>query len=184
MTRRELMESFRDAEPARVERNGQAYVETEQRVKSELQRHLNDYRALDQVCQTGRLIRDDMDNQIRRYHDYVIAGQIVAHYRQKGCRGKQGNVFEHVIPARTLRNMYIADRITVDQVLNAPTCIISPDKNDMLRKLGLAKTTPNAWFFWQRYKDLGIEVETYDGTLVDFDTWDFDKHCEYFGIDL
>lgn len=182
LEQRKLMENFKDIEPARVQRNGQAYVDTDEFIRPELERYLTMYRELDQISQRGRLIRDQIDNLIRRYHDYVIAGKMVAHYRQVGCRKKEGNVFEHVIPARTIRNMLIQGSITLNQALNAPTCIIVPKKNKMLSKAKRTKSTPNAWFFWQRYDILDIEIETYDGTAVDQTTWDFAKHCDYFKI--
>lgn len=179
---RERMEGFQDFVPARVQRNGQAYVETYEFVSTEIERYLAMYQALEQTNQTARLIRDQLDELIRRYHDYVIAGKIVAHYRQVGCRVKKGNVFEHVIPLRTVRNMLIQGVLTANQALNAPTCLITPRKNKVLAKHKLTKSTPNAWFFWQRYSVLGMQIETYDGTAVDQTTWDFAEHCKYFNI--
>ena len=179
---REQMEGFQDFEPARVQRNGQAYVETYDFISKELARYLARYQELEQINQTARLIRDQMDQLIRRYHDYVIAGKFVAHYRQVGCRVKKDNVFEHVIPVRTIRNMLIQGVWTVNQALNAPMCLITPKKNKLLTKHKLTKSTPNPWFFWQRYSVLGIQTETYDGTAVDQATWDFAEHCKYFNI--
>ena len=179
---RKLMENFKDVEPARVQRNGQAYVDTDEFIRPELERYLAMYRELDQISQRGRLIRDQIDELIRRYHDYVIAGKIVAHYRQVGCRIKKGNVFEHVIPARSIRNMLIQGICTLDQALNAPTCLVTPKKNKVLADNKLTKSTPNAWFFWRRYDVLNIQIETYDGTPVDQATWDFAKHCDYFNV--
>lgn len=178
----QLMESFQDFEPARVKRNGQAYVETSEYIIPELQRQLEMYQSLEQTNQRGRLIRDQIDNLIRRYHEYVVAGRYVAHYRQAGCMKKDGNVFEHVIPLRTVRNMLSQGTMTIQQALNSPTCLISPEKNVLLGELKLTKSSPNAWFFWQRYNALGLDIETWDGTPVDQTTWDFAKHCEYFGI--
>lgn len=181
-TVQEQIESFKDFEPARVVRNGQAYVETSNFIRSELERLLGMYKKLTKVNQTGRLTRDQIDNLLRRYHDYVIAGKYVAHYRQKGLKIKKGNIFEHVIPQRTIRNMLIAGVITIDQALNAPTCLISKDMNDILTKNKLTKTTPNKWWYWQRYTLLAIEIETYDGTPVDQTTWNLATHWEYFKV--
>ena len=174
------LESFKDFEPARVVRNGQAYVETIEFIRPELQRHLAAYNALERVNQRGRLLRDQIDELIRRYHDYVIAGKFVAHYRQKGLRVKKGNVFEHVIPLRTVRNMLISGVISIDQALNSPTCLLTPEMNKILGSNRLTKSTPNPRYFWQRYRMLGIQIETYDGTAVDQETWDLQKHYEYF----
>ena len=179
---REQIENFKEVEPDRVVRNGQSYVETTEFITAELIRHLAGYRKLTRITQRGRLIRDEIDDLIRRYHDYVIAGKIKAHYRQVGVYEKKGNVFEHVIPLRTLRNMLIAEVITIEQALNAPTCLIKPDANLILGANKLTKKTPNAWMFWQRYRLLNIDIETYDGTPVDQKTWDLQAHWDYFNI--
>jgi hypothetical protein len=179
---RQLMESYVDFDPARVERNGQSYAETIEYSTQKLEVLVARYRALEQVNQTARLLRDDIDEALRRYHDYVIAGRIVAHYRQKGCRTKKGNVFEHVIPLRTVRNMLISGIITINQALNAPTCVINRRNNNLLSKHKRTKHTPNAWWFWQRYDVLNIDIETFDGTPVDMSVWDFGEHCKYFNI--
>jgi len=179
---REQVETFKDVEPDRVTRNGQAYVETTEFITAELTRHLTAYRKLTKITQRGRLLRDEIDDLIRRYHDYVIAGKIKAHYRQVGVYEKKGNVFEHVIPLRTVRNMLIGGIVTIDQALNAPTCLIKPDANQVLSANKLTKKTPNAWMFWQRYQLLNIDIETYDGTPVDQITWDLAQHYQYFQV--
>jgi hypothetical protein len=180
MLLREQIESFKDVEPDRVQRDGLAYAETTEFITTELFRQLASYRKLTRITQRGRLIRDEIDDLIRRYHEYVIAGKIKAHYRQIGVYEKKGNVFEHVIPLRTVRNMLIAGVVTIDQALNAPTCLIKPDSNQLLSKNKLVKKTPNAWMFWQRYAGLEITVETHDGTPVDMLVWDLDQHYQYF----
>ena len=126
---REDLESFEDFEPGKVERNGLAYTQTQEFIEAELTRYLKMYRDLQQVDQTARLIRDQIDGLLRRYHDYVIQGKIQAHYRQVGITSKKGNVFEHVIPARTVRNLLIAGRLTLEQALNSPTCLITNEAN-------------------------------------------------------
>jgi len=181
-TLQESMENFQDFEPTRVERNGQAYVETYNFIKEEVERHLVKYRKLERLNQTGRLTRDQLDELLRRYHDYVIAGKYKAHYRQVGLKSKEGNIFEHVIPTRTVRNLLISGVWNVDQAMNPPTCLLDRTSNDLLSSLKLTKSTPNTWFFWRRYRDLNIKIETYDGTPVDQETWDWRTHCEYFNI--
>ena len=89
-------------------------------------------------------------------------------------------MFGHVIPLRSVRNMLIADFITIEQALNSPTCLIKPDANALLGANKLTKKTPNPWFFWQRYRLLSIDIETYDGTAVDIATWDLAAHYQYF----
>ena len=177
-----LIESFKDFEPARVARNGQSYQETYLFIERELNRYLREYAKIMRMNQTARLIRDQIDGLLRRYHGYMIQGKYGAHYRQVGLQDKDGNVFEHVIPARTVRNMLISGVITIPQALNSPTCIIDQTANSRLGKLKLSKKTPNGWYFWQRYRDLGIEVETFDHTLVDQSTWDLAQHWDYFSV--
>lgn len=180
MSSRELIESFTDFEPARVSRNGQSYKETEQFINQELVRYLAMYGKITRMNQTARLIRDQIDNLIRRYHDYVIQGRYQAHYRERGIITKEGNVFEHVIPAKTVRNLLIGQRITITQALNSPTCLISVSSDRILRENKLSKKTPNPWMFWSRYKILGIDIETYDGTKIDQSTWNLQTHWDYF----
>lgn len=177
---REDLESFEDFEPGKVERNGLAYTQTQEFIEAELTRYLKMYRDLQQVDQTARLIRDQIDGLLRRYHDYVIQGKIQAHYRQVGITSKKGNVFEHVIPARTVRNLLIAGRLTLEQALNSPTCLITNEANQILVDRKLNKRTPSVWWFWRRYEGLGIELETFDGQPVDVRIWDLARHYEYF----
>lgn len=182
MLLREQIQTFKDTEPGRVVRNGKAYTETSKFINEELTRHLASYKKLTKHTQLARLTRDAIDKLIRRYHDYVIAGKYKAHYREVGVIGKKGNVFEHVIPIRTLRNMLIDEVITVQQALNAPTCLITPAKNEILGDLKLTKSTPSAWWFWQRYKSLNLQIETWDSVAVDQSTWDLEKHFQYFEV--
>lgn len=176
----ENIQRFTDFEPGRVTRNGVAYRQTQDFVTQELDRYLDRYRAMTQIDQTARLLRDQIDALLRRYHEYVIQGRIQAHYRQQGVKIKAGNVFEHVIPARTVRNLLIADLISVPQALNPPTCLITQDKNRELARHRLTKRTPDAWNFWSRYQVLGIEIHTWDGVAVDQSTWNLEQHYEYF----
>jgi len=177
---RHSIERFTDFEPGRVTRNGVAYRQTQEFVSEEITRYMERYRAQQQIDQTARLLRDQIDALLRRYHEYVIQGKIQAHYRQVGVKIKAGNVFEHVIPARTVRNLLIADLISVPQALNPPTCLITTANNRVLSRNRMTKRTPNCWQFWSRYQCLGIQIETWDGTPVDQTTWDLARHYEYF----
>lgn len=177
---REELELFEDFEPGKVERNGLAYTQTQEFVETELTRYLEMYRKLEQVDQTARLVRDQIDGLLRRYHDYVIQGKIQAHYRQVGITTKKGNVFEHVIPARTVRNLLIANKLTLQQALNSPTCLINNEVDQMLAERKLNKRTPSVWWFWRRYEGLGIQLETFDGQEVDVRIWDLARHYDYF----
>jgi hypothetical protein len=178
--RRALLEGWTPADHPRVKRSGASYQQTEDFVRAELERWVERYRGLDAHDQTARLIRDEIDDLLRRYHEYCIQQNEGAHYREVGL-GKDTDIeFEHIIPAKIARDALITGRMTVDDALNVPTCDISRAKHSELAATGLQKTTPDPYWFWRRYQDLGIRIETRDGTAVDLDTWNLDRHYEYF----
>jgi len=88
--------------------------------------------------------------------------------------------FEHVIPAAVARDMLLYDRLTVDEALNIPTCRLSATKHKKLNSTKLGSTTPDIYWFWQRYQSLDITVETHDNNVVDMASWNLDTHYEYF----
>jgi hypothetical protein len=73
-------------------------------------------------------------------------------------------------------------RLTIDEALNIPTCRLSAAKHKKLNSTKLGSTTPDIYWFWQRYQSLGIQVETHDGTEVDTVTWNLDSHYTYFKV--
>ena len=182
ISNRSLIEAFQDFEQDRAVRNTASYNETDRFIKQELVRYLDLYQQVYGQNQTRRLIRDQIDNLLRRYHGYVINGSIGGHYREVGVNTKKGAVLEHVIPARTVRNLLICQVITLDQALNSPLCLVSTQSDAILRKNKLVKRTPNIWFFWQRYSILDIQIETHSGDTVDQSTWDLNTHWKYFNI--
>jgi hypothetical protein len=181
MNRRALLEGWTAPAHPRVKRSGSSYQQTDDFVRSELARHVQRYRELDSHDQTARLIRDEIDDLLRRYHDYCIEQNQGAHYRQRGLGRDIDTEFEHIIPAKVARDALITGRMTVDDALNIPTCDLSAAKHRELADTGLTKTTPDPYWFWRRYRDLGVEIETRDGIAVDLDTWNLDTHYEYFG---
>jgi hypothetical protein len=140
------------------------------------------YRRLKVEDQTARLIRDVMDFLLRRYHGYSIKENIGAHYWEKGLAHNAKTEFEHVIPAAVARDLLLFDRLTIDEALNIPTCQLSREKHKKLNSTKLGSTTPDIYWFWQRYQELGIKIETHDGTEVDTVTWNLDTHYNYFGV--
>lgn len=181
MSRRDLLEGWQPPTHPRVKRSGSSYQQTEDFIKSELERHIQRYRELDSHDQTARLIRDEIEDNLRRYHEYCIEQNLGAHYRERGLSRGSDIEFEHIIPARVARDALITGRMTVDDALNIPTCDLSAVKHRELAGNGFAKTTPDPYWFWRRYKNLGIDIETRDGLRVDLDTWNLDTHYEYFG---
>ena len=176
----ELLESYRPANYRRVVRDGNGYVQTHKIACDRIQKAVVEYNKLTATDQYARLLRDEIDFWLRRYHGYCIKDNIGAHYREKGLTQKDKVDFEHVIPAATVRDMLIQNRITVEQAMNAPTCLLRRRNHSRLKKLGLASRTPNAYRFWMRYQDLSVELETHDKIAIDQTTWTLDDHFAKF----
>lgn len=180
MSLQKLMEGYQPGDAPKVTRTGEAYKQTYDYLRENIERLVIRYRQHESHDQTARLMRDDIDNALRRYHEYCIEQNLGAHYRQIGLRDNEKVEFEHVLPAKVVRDALISGRMTVDQAFNVPTCDLSHKKHKELAARGMAKSTPCPYWFWRRYRDLGIEVETRDGTRVDFDSWNLDRHYEHF----
>lgn len=178
----ERVHGFAQKKPAPVKRGGPSYAATYDWAKRRLESYIAEYKSLTVEDQTARLIRDDMDHTLRRYQNYSIKENIGAHYYEKGLAHNAKTEFEHVIPAAVARDMLLYDRITVDEALKIPTCRLSKKNHKLLNSTKLGSTTPDVYWFWQRYQNLGIQIETYDGTDVDTVTWNLDTHYQYFNI--
>jgi hypothetical protein len=178
----ERVNSFAQKKPTPVKRGGASYDATQQFCKSEIERYVTMYKQLAVEDQTARLIRDMIDVLLRRYHGYSIKENIGAHYYETGLAHGTKTEFEHVIPAAVARDLLLFDRITVDEALNIPTCRLSATKHKKLNSIKLGSTTPDIYWFWQRYQSLGIQIETHDGTEVDPVTWNLDSHYTYFKV--
>ena len=89
--------------------------------------------------------------------------------------------FEHVIPVVQLIGLLLAGRITVDEALKAPTCLLRKRYHSLVDKK-FQDTTPDIQNFWQRYiQTIGsIKIETNEGDEVDMNTWNLDQHYIYF----
>jgi len=166
----------------RVIRDGTAYVATDRFVRRGLKICLLLYSKIERLDQTARLIRDAIDFLLRRYHGYSVQGRIKAHYRDQSIRANDKTDFEHVIPASVLTALLIQGRISVDLAMNPPTCLIKKKHHRLLQQHGYGNRTPDVFWFWRRYNLLGIDIETHDGTKVDFNNWNLATHCEYFKI--
>lgn len=176
----ERVSGFAQKKPTPVRRGGASYDATYKFCVRGINLCVWMYRRLKVEDQTARLIRDVMDFLLRRYHNYAIKENIGAHYYEKGLALKAKVEFEHVIPASVARDLLLFDRLTVDEALNIPTCRLSAKNHKKLNSTKLGSTTPDIYWFWQRYQDLGIELETHDGTTVDTTTWNLDTHYDYF----
>jgi hypothetical protein len=76
--------------------------------------------------------------------------------------------------------MFLAGRFTAPEAMNAPTCLLSKAKHTELGGQGLTDSTPDVYWFFRRYQDLGVVIETRDGDVIDLATWNLDQHYEYF----
>jgi len=179
---KERVLAFAQKKPTPVKRGGASYDATYKFCVRGLKLCVWTYRRLKVEDQTARLIRDVMDFLLRRYHGYAIKENIGAHYYEKGLPHGAKTEFEHVIPAAVARDLLLYDRLTIDEALNIPTCRLSASKHKKLNSTRLGSTTPDIYWFWQRYQSLGIQVETHDGTAVDTVTWNLDSHYKHFGI--
>ena len=176
----ERVGGFAQKKPTPVKRGGSSYDATYKFCVRGLKLCIWSYQRLKVEDEIARLIRDVMDFLLRRYHNYAIKENIGAHYFEKGLPHGAKTDFEHVIPAAVARDLLLFDRLTIDEALNIPTCRLSAAKHKKLNSTKLGSTTPDIYWFWCRYQELGISVETHDGTQVDFSTWNLDSHYDYF----
>ena len=176
----ERVSGFSQKKSAPVIRNGHSYDATYRFCSRSLKILVRIYRRLPAQDQTARLIRDVMDFLLRRYHEYAIKETIGAHYIEAGLKHGAKIDFEHVIPAAVARDLLLVGRLTIDEALNVPTCRISAKNHEKLNSTKLRSTTPDIYWFWQRYQSLGIAMKTHDGTAVDTATWNLDTHYQYF----
>jgi hypothetical protein len=186
-TLQEGMQDLRQRRKSNVKRNDKAYEQALSTTTEELERLVDLYRTtVFEEDMRARLIRDSIDHHIRRYHKYAVQGKIESHYHQKGVSLKPSDtIFEHVIPAATVRDKLIDGTLSINQVLNVPTCRVARTTDDALRRKGLHDNTPDGWFFFKRYKLAvdDIKIESYNGQPVtDLDTWTLQDHFDLFGI--
>lgn len=165
---KEAIERFREPVYVRTKRNLESYAATAAYVNNNLTRLVYLYHSTKNDEQTARLIRDDIDNALRRYHGYCIKENFGAHYVEVGLEGN--GIFEHMVPNSTVRDLLLAGVITPTQACNMPTARISVAKDTLLREKGWASRTPDIYNFWRRYQycfDTANLFVTHDGVAVD-----------------
>ena len=178
-----LQERVGEFRPARVDnvvRNGQSYEQSYKFTKRVLKLCKVVFNRLPDNGQAARHVRNLALWSLRQYHEYCIEGHFGAHYRQVGLKAADKKEFEHVLPVSLARDLMFFDMLTIDEAMNIPTCFLSKHKHRQLAKLKLGDSTPDIYWFWKRYADLGIIIETHDGTPVDFSKWSLDTHYQYF----
>ena len=171
-------DNFEQPVPQRVQRTADSYAATEQYVTDNLTRLTAQYQTAAHP-QTARLIRDDIDRSLRRYHQYCVQQRWGAHYRETDS--SDSTVFEHVIPNCVTRALLLAGRITAEQACHMPTCELSSWRDRELRAQGWTSRTPDCWHFWQRYTlcfDTEAVFQTCQGQPVNTATWTLLEHFQ------
>jgi hypothetical protein len=176
-----LLEGFEAPNYGKTRRTPETYQTVARRCKRKLTALVEEYRAVQNDQQELREIRNDIDDALRRYHEYCIKQRdnMGAHYHEQGA--DQDTDFEHLIPAARIRDLLLAGILTVEQALNVPTVVLSRGKHMALKDAGWASHTPDMWLPFKRYSNVfDAEFQTYDGTSIDPDTWTLERHFDYF----
>jgi hypothetical protein len=178
---RESLESFIAPVYGKTKRTAETYATLASYRTRNIYRLIVEYNSTKNDAQLLREIRNDLDYNLRRYHEYCIEQRdnMKAHYYEVGADDDCD--FEHLIPASRIRDLLLANKITIQQALNAPTVRLSRVKHMMLKDAGWAKSTPNMWIPFKRYTNVfDAKYTTYDGTVIDPETWTLDQHYSYF----
>ena len=183
MNLQESVSSFTRINHGRVIRNGESYVQAKQYIHKRVEDALDEYSDITETNQRARLIRDNIDFLLRRYHNYYIKDRIGGHYRQKDLKHDDPKDFEHVLPAAIVRDLLLFGRISIEQAMNPPTCVLHREQHVALAAAGFASKTPDIWNFWQRYADLNIVIVTHDNQEIDTNSWNLGDHYRHFNID-
>lgn len=181
MTLQESLHSFVPPIYGKTVRTADTYRTVAAYCSGNLQRLVAEYREVNNDQQLLREIRNDIDNYLRRYHEYCIEQRdgMGAHYHEIDADPETD--FEHLIPAARIRDLLLAGTITVQQALNAPTVVLSRTKHRALKEAGWAAKTPNMWLPFQRYSQVfDARYQTHDGTAVDPTIWTLAQHYAYF----
>jgi len=165
----------------KTSRSPDTYRTVATRCRENLVRLVTEYHVVENDQQLLREIRNDIDYYLRRYHEYCIEQRdgMRAHYHEIGADDETD--FEHLIPASRIRDLVLANAITVEQALNAPTVVLSRAKHRALKEAGWAAKTPDMWLPFRRYSQVfQAQYQTHDGVLVDPESWTLARHYEYF----
>jgi hypothetical protein len=140
---KELLESFTPPVYIRTQRTANTYKTVADYCTNNLIRIVCEYKSTKNDQQRLREFRNDIDYYIRRYHEYCIKQRdgMKAHYHEVGADDDCD--FEHLIPAARIRDLLLADVITIEQALNAPTVRLSRTKHHLLKESGWASKTPD-----------------------------------------
>ena len=178
---KESLEQFIAPVYGKTQRSPETYKTVARHCSKHIARLVEEYRAVENDQQLLREIRNDIDYYLRRYHEYCIQQRdgMKAHYHEIGADDDCD--FEHLIPAARIRDLLLANAISVEQALNAPTVRLSRSKHRALKDAGWASKTPDMWLPFKRYTNVFTAAyQTHDGTTIDPETWTLDDHFNYF----
>jgi hypothetical protein len=178
---KESLEQFSAPVYGKTKRTAETYKTVAKHCSTHIDRLVGEYQTIKNDQQWLREVRNDIDYYLRRYHKYCIEERdgMKAHYHEVGADAECD--FEHLIPAARIRDLLLAGVITTEQALNAPTVRLSRVKHMMLKDAGWAATTPDMWLPFKRYSYVfEANFETYDGRVVDPNTWTLEQHFDYF----
>lgn len=178
---KESLDQFAAPVYGRTQRTAATYRTVAQYCTRRLQQLVTEYRQVQNDQQLLREIRNDIDNYLRRYHEYCIKQRdgMGAHYHEVGADADTD--FEHLIPAARIRDLLLAQVFTVEQALNAPTVRLSRSKHALLKEAGWDSRTPDMWLPFRRYSQVfSAQYVTHDGVPVDPDRWTLEQHFSYF----
>jgi hypothetical protein len=178
---KESLDQFTAPVYGKTRRTAETYQTVANYCRRNLVRLVAEYHAVQNDQQLLREIRNDIDTYLRRYHEYCIQQRdgMKAHYHEVGA--DEHCDFEHLIPAARIRDLLLANAVSVQQALNAPTVRLSRAKHAALKDAGWASKTPNMWLPFKRYTEVfDAAYQTHDGTVIDPGTWTLEKHYNYF----
>jgi len=178
---KESLERFIAPVYGKTQRTPDTYRTVAAHCRKHIERLVAEYHEVENDQQLLREIRNDIDYYLRRYHEYCIQQRdgMAAHYHE--IDADDDCDFEHLIPAARIRDLLLAQTITVEQALNAPTVRLSRAKHRALKDAGWASKTPNMWLPFERYTNVfAASYQTHDGTAIDPLTWTLEKHYNYF----
>jgi len=181
MNLHESLNNFMAPIYGKTSRSPDTYRTVATRCRENLVRLVTEYHAVENDQQLLREIRNDIDYYLRRYHEYCIEQRdgMRAHYLEIDADDETD--FEHLIPASRIRDLVLANAITVEQALNAPTVVLSRAKHRALKEAGWAAKTPDMWLPFRRYSQVfQAQYQTHDGVLVNPESWTLARHYEYF----
>ena len=181
MNLRESLEQFTAPVYGKTKRTAETYQTVAVYCTHNLIRLVSEYQIIKNDQQWLREVRNDIDNYLRRYHEYCIQQRdgMKAHYHEVGA--DEDCDFEHLIPASRIRDLLLSGAISIEQALNAPTVRLSRVKHHLLKEAGWSSKTPDMWLPFTRYSNVfSADFQTHDGIAIDPLTWTLEKHYNYF----